>query len=222
MKTRWFCAAAVLLLIAALCGCGGRAETKSAQSAGGAVSQVLQQGAASAASAASAPEPAVSAEPSAAAASSAEPAVSASEPAEAASSEAPVVSVPEPAASTAEPPSEAPAASADGVDIDLTQMNATMVYAQVLQLMTEPDAYLGKVFRMRGQSWSTHDETTGLTYYGVIIADATACCAQGVEYALAEGAYPQDEEEVTVVGTFETYDENGMLYCRLGNARREA
>ena len=50
-----------------------------------------------------------------------------------------------------------------------------------------------------------------------------ACCAQGLEFALAgkpvyPDEYPELGAEITVVGTFEWYEEDGCRYYRLGNA----
>jgi len=221
-KTMILRAAALIVLLAMLAGCGERAGRFAAPPASDSVSQVLEQAAASAVSEPSQPAPSASAaEPAAGEPAEPAPPASAAEPAVSEPSQpAPAVSAAEPAVS--EPTEPAPSASEAGdVDVDLTRMSATMVYAQVSQIVYDPESYFGKVIRMRGQSYSTRDETTDTTYYAVIIADATACCAQGIEYALAGGDYPPDDEEVTVVGTFELYEEAGMRYCRLGGAVRE-
>ena len=60
-------------------------------------------------------------------------------------------------------------------------------------------------------------------FFACMIADATACCAQGLEFALAgepvyPDEYPELGAEITVVGTFEWYEEDGCRYYRLGNA----
>ena len=108
---------------------------------------------------------------------------------------------------------------ADGVDIDLTQMNATMVYAEVSNIMYMPDEYVGKIIRMNGMAVSSTDPETNITYHAVIIRDATACCASGLDYILADGqAYPADETDVTVTGEFELFEEDGFYYCQLKNA----
>ena len=118
-----------------------------------------------------------------------------------------------------EPAAEMENFSHDGIDVDLTRMSGTMVYGQVSGMMYLPDDYVGKTIRMRGQSASYYYDETDTTYYSVIIADATACCAQGIEYVLADGgAYPADETGVTVTGVFELYDELGITYCRLADA----
>lgn len=114
--------------------------------------------------------------------------------------------------------------TAEGVDVDLTQMSATMVYAEVSNMMYCPDDYVGKIVRMRGQNINSYYDVTDQTYHSVLIADATACCAQGLEYVLSDenAAYPESDAEITVTGEFELYEELGALYCRLKDAKIEA
>ncbi len=113
-----------------------------------------------------------------------------------------------------------PAAPADvEIDLDLTKMNANMIYAEVSSIMTDPSQYVGKIVRMQGPCYSVYYDATGLTYYAVIIQDATACCSQGLEYILAdETLYPADDTEIVVTGRFETYEELGTTYCHLVDA----
>lgn len=114
----------------------------------------------------------------------------------------------------------------DGVDYDLTQMGSDMVYATVYQMMVSPKQYEGKTFRIRGKFVVTYYEPTAKNYYYCLIQDATACCAQGMEFVWEDGShtypdeYPAEEAEIVVEGTFETYQEEGddNLYCRLVNA----
>lgn len=111
-------------------------------------------------------------------------------------------------------------ASEDGIDVDLTRMSSTMVYAEVSNMIYCPDDYVGKIVRMKGQNINSYYDVTDQTYHSVLIADATACCAQGLEYVLADAdaAYPESDAEVTVTGEFELYEEFGMMYCRLKDA----
>lgn len=102
------------------------------------------------------------------------------------------------------------------VDIDISVMSSDMVYATVYQIMSEPDAYVGKIIKIKGNHYSAFYEPTGLTYHYALIKDATACCAQGLEFQLAQGMeYPVEDAEVIVMGTFETYEEENYLYCRI-------
>ncbi len=126
--------------------------------------------------------------------------------------------------------SEKTAAGAAGsVDYDLTAMSSDMVYATVYQMMINPKTYIGKTFRMDGLYYATYYEPTAQYYHYCIIKDATACCAQGLEFVWDDGShvysdeYPKDNAEVVVEGTFETYREDGddNLYCRLKDATME-
>ncbi len=110
------------------------------------------------------------------------------------------------------------------VDVDLSALSSTMIYAQVNDMIMEPGNYMGQTVKMNGTFAVYQDESTGSNYYACIIKDATACCAQGIEFEL-EGEpsypadYPEEGAEITVVGTFDTYEEAGMEYCTLRNAK---
>ena len=112
------------------------------------------------------------------------------------------------------------------VDYDLTQMSSDMVYATVYQMMVTPEAYEGKTFRIDGNFYATYYEPTKKYYFYCIIQDATACCTQGMEFVWDDGShiypddYPEENAEIVVEGTFETYKEEGdsNLYCRLSDA----
>ena len=110
------------------------------------------------------------------------------------------------------------------VDVDLSVMDSDMIYATVYQMMSDPEQYVGKTFRIEGEFYVTYDEMTKSQYYYCVIKDATECCAQGLEFVWGDGShiypdeYPTDGTEVIVDGTFELYMENDSRYCRLANA----
>ena len=107
-----------------------------------------------------------------------------------------------------------------GIDVDLTAMSGTMVYSEVYNMMCNPSDYIGKSVKMRGEFNIFNNDETGKTYYACIIKDATACCAQGVEFKARDKYsfpkdYPQDGEDITVTGVFTTYMEGDTMYCTL-------
>lgn len=113
----------------------------------------------------------------------------------------------------------------DGIDYDLTAMDGDMVYASVYQMMVEPEAFEGKVIKISGRYYASFYDPNNRYYHYVIIEDAMACCAQGMEFVWDDGShvypdeYPKDNSYVEVVGTFETYTEtDGQIYCRLKDA----
>ena len=73
-----------------------------------------------------------------------------------------------------------PAAGAKNVDVDLTVLSTTMAYAEINNILTNPDGYMGKTVKMKGRYYSSFYDVTGMTYHFVVIEDATSCCAQGV------------------------------------------
>ena len=138
-------------------------------------------------------------------------------------------SEPQPSPAITEPPQ----ASADGAEVDLTVLSSTMVYAEVYNMLyNDPESYLGKTVRVRGEFSIYQLVVDGVLQpapvaYACIIADATASCAEGMEFVL-EGDltypddYPELGTEITVIGEFQSYEENGMTGYHLINARLES
>ncbi len=109
-------------------------------------------------------------------------------------------------------------------DVDLTALSSTMVYSEVYNMMMTPEDYVGKTIKMTGSFATFINEEDGRYIYGCVISDATACCAQGIEFELTEDYtypddYPKDGDTICVTGTFDTYQEDQYTYCTLRNAR---
>lgn len=120
--------------------------------------------------------------------------------------------------------------SADGVDVDLTVLSSTMVYSEVYNMLyNDPAHYLGKTVKAKGTFSIYQLVTDGVLQpdpvsYACIISDAAACCAEGMEFVLeGDYTYPDDYPElgaeITVIGEFQSYEENGMTWYHLVNAR---
>jgi len=110
-----------------------------------------------------------------------------------------------------------PGDKTNAVDLDLTVLSSTMVYAEVNNMMANPDDYMGKTMRINGLYFAQYYEPTELFYHYVVIEDATACCAQGLEFVWNGGHvypddYPEIKDKVEVIGVFESYDELGKTY----------
>lgn len=108
------------------------------------------------------------------------------------------------------------------VDVDLTALSSTMVYSEVQNMLLSPEQYEGKSVRMNGDFAVAQGDDR--MYYACIIRDATACCANGIEFVRqGDYSYPDDYPEVgsqiTVVGKFDTYYEDGQMYLQLLNAQ---
>ena len=144
---------------------------------------------------------------------------------------APTESIPVPEDQQSPEESEQLQSYAGKVDVDLTVLSSTMVYSEVYNMLYfYPEDYYGKTVKMTGQFnvYQWVDESGVVAdmpvAYACIISDATACCAEGMEFVLKDDlAYPDDYPElgaeITVIGEFQSYEESGMTWYHLVNAR---
>ena len=112
----------------------------------------------------------------------------------------------------------------DGIDYDLTTMGSDMIYATVYLMMTEPDQFEGKMIKMKAQYLSAYYEPRKEYYNYCFISDAAGCCSQGIEFATKDklkqrNLRPKDNTDIEVVGKFETYMEDGKMYCHLKDSK---
>ncbi len=105
----------------------------------------------------------------------------------------------------------------DKVDLDLTEMNANMIYAEVFNMLIEPENYINKNIKVSGYFNIFENKNSGEKYYAIIIPDALECCQQGLEvvwlgkHSLDE--YPTQGEKVTVVGRYTVKElDDGITY----------
>ena len=140
----------------------------------------------------------------------------------------PLPTLPQETAATEEAEAIQSSEPAESTFVDLTVLSSTMVYAEVFAMMSSPEDYVGKTVKMqgifsKGQLYAAGSLNDGGTVFACVIQDATACCAQGIPFELAgDHTYPQDYPElgdtITVVGTFEIHQQEGMEFCRLRDA----
>ena len=122
-------------------------------------------------------------------------------------------------------------AAALPVDLDLSRMSGTAIYSEVYNIMSEPQKYVGKVIKIKGnfQIYEDVQQNEGgfaqqkKIFYACVIPDATACCQQGIEFVPAKTMnYPADfpplETEIIVSGKFTPYTDNGQKYYTLLNS----
>lgn len=134
----------------------------------------------------------------------------------------------EASSSEAEQPQRVGADAANGdIDVDLTILDSNIVYAQVFDMVNNPDNYRGKRVKATGTLAHTTDTSGTKDYFAVFIADASACCQQGLEFERAgdfkyPDDYPEIDSEITVTGEFDTYMEGDYQYCVLRNAEMTA
>lgn len=104
------------------------------------------------------------------------------------------------------------------VDLDLTNLNSIVADAELRTLQDNKEQYKGITVKAKGEYQYFKDPDTGNEYYNCVFA--STCCPNGLEFILKDkNKYPKkDGEIITVVGTFNYYDENGIIYYNLIDA----
>lgn len=115
-------------------------------------------------------------------------------------------------------PQDDPAGSTNntGFDIDLTKLSSTMVFSEVYNMMISPEEYMGKTIKAEG-IFQVFQDSDNTNFYALVIADATACCQQGLEL-IWEGDpvypddFPKENSEIEITGVYKSYVEEGNTY----------
>lgn len=113
--------------------------------------------------------------------------------------------------------------NSDAKEVDLTILSSTMVYAEVFNMLINPESYNGKTVKMKGDFAAykpilPDGSTSDREFLACVIADAAACCQQGLEFNLKENDLRNnlsEGDEITVEGIFEIYQENGYTSIRI-------
>ena len=121
-------------------------------------------------------------------------------------------------AGNGEPP-ENPAEDED-VDLDISNLSSVLVYSQVVRILDEPEQYLGKTIRIKGQYYSMFYEPTQQYCHYVVVGDASLCCQVGIEFIWNGNHnhpddYPAEKKIIEIVGLFSSYEELGETYYAL-------
>lgn len=93
------------------------------------------------------------------------------------------------------------------VDVDLSKLSATMVYAEVFNMLIAPDEYNGKIIRVKGIFNSFIPNGKIERAFTVVVSDALACCQQGIEFKFSEAKrcpedFPPLNSEIEIIGKF--------------------
>ena len=110
--------------------------------------------------------------------------------------------------------------SNDKIDVDLTLLSSTMVYAEVFNMIMNPENYAGKIVKMKGQFALFEDIGNGKPFYACVIPDTTACCLQGFEFIpLSEYNYPKDLT-LDLLDKLNLYNNLNILQLKNNNLHR--
>lgn len=115
-------------------------------------------------------------------------------------------------------PQDDPAGSTNntGFDIDLTKLSSTMVFSEVYNMMISPEEYVGKTIKAEG-IFQVFQDSDNPNFYALVIADATACCQQGLELIwdgdpVYPDDFPKENSVIEITGVYKSYVEEGSTY----------
>ena len=110
-------------------------------------------------------------------------------------------------------------------ELDLTALNETIAYSQLVNILKEPDEYLGTPIKVKGIYSAPFNGFSHVYNYTVTIQDNTQCCAQGIEFFLRNendlSLLPEEGELVTIKGTLDLFEEEKHAYCLISDAMIE-
>ena len=100
------------------------------------------------------------------------------------------------------------------VDLDLSEMPASIAYAQMTAIQREPEVYIGQTLRIAGIFNYSEARQKGV----VIVADRSGCCETSLDFICAEPvSYPDDYPELysrfVLVGRYEPTADDTGVYC---------
>lgn len=98
-------------------------------------------------------------------------------------------------------------------DLDLSNMSSTVIFAEISNMMNEPQQYEGMYIRIKG--YLKLDDSGEEMMFNCVVPDATQCCLNGIrfyrkgDYCYPDD-YPEEGQEIIVEGTF-SYIEDPYL-----------
>lgn len=104
---------------------------------------------------------------------------------------------------------------------DVIEITEKMYVTYVNEVYTNTEAYEGKKIKLEGMFTSAYDESTKQTYY-FVYRTGPGCCNNdgsmcGFEFTTTD-TIPVENDWIEVVGTLESYEENGYTYLNLKDA----
>ncbi len=104
--------------------------------------------------------------------------------------------------------------------IDLTEMNDTLEYVQLIDMQVNKSAYDGKEIKMEGEYSTEYSEEIAAERSVITVKHDPSCCPNGIPQVI-EIIYPEDAEateegdEIVIVGEFKTYKIGETEYCQI-------
>ena len=103
------------------------------------------------------------------------------------------------------------------VDIDISILSSTMMYAEIDNISTNAEKYKGQTIKMRGTYRVLSATMNDNPYTFVVVYDETQCCEAGIEFRVTgdyvfPDDYPSEDTEIEVTGIYKSHDDFDLPY----------
>lgn len=99
---------------------------------------------------------------------------------------------------------------------DMTRLGYTMAYAQMYDMLLNPDQYAGQTLKLRGTYYGPQPEGAPEPYHLILVTDEAACCNIGMEFVVTGDTkglrYPKEDAPIELTGLISTLEADGNTY----------
>lgn len=104
---------------------------------------------------------------------------------------------------------------------DMTKIDRKAIPVAIRNISKNSNIYEGWKIRIKGICTTPTAEDDS-AYHTIFVEDGTTCSSAGFEFEMADEAeYPNDFDEITIVGVLSTYEKDGETCCYLADAAIE-
>lgn len=108
--------------------------------------------------------------------------------------------------------------SSSNVDVDLTELSETVMFAKVSDILVTPDEYDGKTIKVTGEINVYYEEAEDKNYFAMILVDSTNCCTYVLEFdkdpSVDDKEFMHGKDQ-TIVGTLDFEEMGDSFFCHL-------
>ena len=99
----------------------------------------------------------------------------------------------------------------DNIDVNLSALSATMLFAEIINIMNSPDDYLGQVIKIHGEYFNYYHEEDNQYIHFVLVFDEMDCCEKRFQFRVNEDFGSPEElfeigEGIEIIGVFKSCD----------------
>jgi len=100
----------------------------------------------------------------------------------------------------------------DDLVIDIVEMSETLVGATMLNIINEPERYMGKTIRVAGTYQPFYWDEEDRYFHDLVIESQAGCCPKILEFILNDEDYPMVGTMIELVGIYSSYELNGQVF----------